>query len=837
MLAKKILIVGLAIGILGTAGMAFAQSDDGNPKTDDSKPKTIGQRLDKFGKTIFGGILPAEKPKPNKNPKPSTQATPQLDDSPLPRRSAKTDVSDASEDEPITSRSGNVLTRPSRSSVLGDRSALNAAELTPENAPLAVRRQAKEAPGQATADSAAPSLHERLAGFRESVFDSDDQNDPTVQANARPNARPNVQPSVQPSVQRNVQPDVPPDVPPSVQRNVQPDIQPSVQRNVPPNVPSNIQPSVQRNVRPDGPPEQTFNAPAQERPKDSGLDAVYPPEGRPIIAQRVAPAVRPAQPISDAGSEPTGVGSVVVESRPSAPRSSRPANPSAPDEVLFDRKGPILSVETTGPRTINVGRESTYQVSLRNSGEVAADDLVLHVTLPEWTEVLGINVTAGDAQMPETSRGGAIAWKAGHIDAKSQQRLTIRLVPRQNRPFDLGVRWEFKPIVTQAMIDVQEPKLALKLEGPREVQYGKKEIYRLKLSNTGNGNAENVVLMLTPVGTGDNVSASHKVGLLPAGEEKSLDVELTARQAGTLTIQAEAHADNGIRTDLEEKVLVHRAALKLDIEGPKVQFVGSVANYVVHIRNTGNAPAKNIHFTILLPNGAKYVSGVDGIRRSASQNKLEWLLEDLSPDVEQNFTLRCALGAPGMDKARVYVAADDDLVASAETVVQVDSVANLTMEVKDPTGPVPVGEETVYELRVRNRGTREAENVEVFGYFSRGIEPIGADGAPNRLGPGQVVFQPLPSLAPGAEAVLKIRARADAAGNHVFRAEARCKQLNARLVSEATNLYYMDGPAETQASPTAGNPPADQTPPTYDAMRVLPPQSAPGNQTPETLRK
>jgi len=798
MLAKKILIVGLAIGILGTAGMAFAQSDDGTPKTDDGKPKTIGQRLDKFGKTIFGGILPAEKPKPSANPKPSTLATPQLDDRPLPRRAIKPDVPDVSEDEPITSRSGNVLTRPSRSAAFGDRSALNAAELTPENAPLAVRRQVKETPGPATSNPAAPSLHERMSGFRESVFDSDDQNDPTVQANVRPNVQPNVRPNVQPDVRPNVQPNVPP--------------------------------------------EQTFDAPAQEKQKeekqkDSGLEAVYPPESRPIIAQRVAPAVRPAQPISDAASEPAGVGSVVVESRPSSPQSSRPTNRPAADEVLFDRKGPILSVETTGPRTINVGRESTYQVSLRNSGEVAADDLVLHVTLPEWTEVLGINVTAGDAQMPETNRGGAIAWKAGHIDAKSQQRLTIRLVPRQNRPFDLGVRWEFKPITTQAMIDVQEPKLALKLEGPREVQYGRKEIYRLKLLNTGNGNAENVVLVLTPVGAGDNVPASHKVGLLPAGEEKSLDVELTARQAGTLTIQAEAHADGGIRTDLEEKVLVHRAALKLDIEGPKVQFVGSVANYVVHVRNTGTAPAKNIHFTILLPNGAKYVSGVDGIRRSASQNKLEWLLEALSQDVEQNFTLRCALGSPGMDKARVYVAADDDLVASAETVVQVDSVANLTMEVKDPTGPVPVGEESFYELHVRNRGTREAENVEVFAYFSRGIEPIGAEGAPNRLGPGQVVFQPLLSLAPGAEAVLKIRAKAETAGNHVFRAEARCKPLNARLVSEATNLYYVDGPTEPQESQTA-NPPADQPPPTYDAMRVLPPQSAPGgNPTPETPRK
>ena len=234
--------------------------------------------------------------------------------------------------------------------------------------------------------------------------------------------------------------------------------------------------------------------------------------------------------------------------------------------------------------------------------------------------------------MPEANRRRAPSSGRWATSTPSRtQRLTIRIVPRQSRPFDLAVRWESKPIASQAMIEVQEPKLSLKLEGPREVHYGKKELYRLKLSNTGNGNAENVAIVLTPIGTGENVPASHKVGLLPAGEEKSLDVELTARQAGTLTIQAEARADGGVRTDLAEKVLVHRAALKLDIDGPKVQFVGAVANYVVRVRNTGTAPARNIHLSIALPSGAKYLSGIEGARRSAAQNKLEWTLERSAP--------------------------------------------------------------------------------------------------------------------------------------------------------------------------------------------------------------
>ncbi len=99
------------------------------------------------------------------------------------------------------------------------------------------------------------------------------------------------------------------------------------------------------------------------------------------------------------------------------------------------------------------------------------------------------------------------------------------------------------------------------------------------------------------------------------------------------------------------------------------------------------------------------------------------------------------------------------------------------MDVADPQGPVPVGEEVTYEVRVRNRGTKEAVGVEVFAYFSRGIEPTGAEGAPNRLGPGQVTFEPIPLLTPGAEAILKVRARAEVAGNHIFRAEAHCRPL------------------------------------------------------------
>ena len=141
------------------------------------------------------------------------------------------------------------------------------------------------------------------------------------------------------------------------------------------------------------------------------------------------------------------------------------------------------------------------------------------------------------------------------------------------------------------------------------------------------------------------------------------------------------------------------------------------------------------------------------------------------------------------------------------------------MEVSDPAGPVAVGDETTYEVHVRNRGTKEATAIEVFAYFSRGIEPTGAEGVPSRLAPGQVTFQPIESLAPGAEVVLKVRARAEVAGNHIFRAEAHCRTLGTRLIREATNLYYLDNSSIQQARDPA-------TDGVRNAMRpVAPPMS------------
>ncbi len=489
--------------------------------------------------------------------------------------------------------------------------------------------------------------------------------------------------------------------------------------------------------------------------------------------------------------------------------SGEPARVAVSQEptVLIERKSPVLTAETVGPRKIVVGKEAAFEVVLQNSGEAAAADVTVTVSLPAWAEIVGSSASTGEVRPAQQDRNDPCRWTLGRIEARTKEKLSLRIVPRQSKPFELAVTCNFKQAPTQATIEVQEPKLAMKLDGPRDVHFGKREVYKLKLSNTGNGPAENVVLTLMPLSANETQPVTHRLGTIAAGDERSIEIELTARQSGNLSIQVEAHGDGGTRAELAERVLVRRATVKLDAEGPAVQYVGTPANYKIHVRNLGDAQAKNLHIAVKLPTGVKFVSGSDGAHAEAvgDGSKVQWSLETLEPNSERQLQIKCTLALSGVNRLEITTTGDDEIVAATESLTRVESMADLRLDVKDPEGPVPVGSDALYELRINNRGTRAAENVEILAYFSTGVEPISAEGQTYHISPGQVVFSPIGAIPPAAEVVIKVKARAEAAGNHVFRAEVHCKPMGTRLVREETTHFYQDGTAP-QAESVAAKP-------------------------------
>src|SRR5262249_40347821 len=162
---------------------------------------------------------------------------------------------------------------------------------------------------------------------------------------------------------------------------------------------------------------------------------------------------------------------------------------------------------------------------------------------------------------------GAVEWQIEKLDPQSSETLTIHIVPHESRPLELGVSWTHATVRSKAVVEVQEPKLKMQIPGPDEALYSKPQISPLTLTNPGTGTAENVKIDLLPPGAEENAVTTHKLGRLAPGTSKSVEVELTARQAGKLTVKGSATADGGLAADSTKEIFCRKPELEVDWRG------------------------------------------------------------------------------------------------------------------------------------------------------------------------------------------------------------------------------------------------------------------------------
>jgi len=473
--------------------------------------------------------------------------------------------------------------------------------------------------------------------------------------------------------------------------------------------------------------------------------------------------------------------------------------------VLVTNAAPAITSDIRGPKQIAIGREASYRVRLQNQGGSSADAVVATVRIPSWAEVVNTTATNGVVrQIAADDSAATLQWQIPRLDAQVSETLSIDLVPRASRPMELGVTWTHDPVSTRTVVEVQEPKLKLEVTGPDEVLFNKSHVYRLSLSNPGTGVAENVRINLLPPGGGEEAVSMFEVGDLAPGASKTAEVELTAREAGKLTVQAVAIADGDLKCEAVKELFCRKPELEVDWRGPDTQYAGTAATYFFRVRNPGTAAADDVSVKVNLPAGAEFVSASEGHAFDVTNREIAWRVGSLGPGDDCYMELRCMVSTPGENKVLVTAAtAAGDLTDNKLGVTNVVALADLKLDVGDPSGPVAVGEEAVYEIRITNRGASAAEEVNVLGLFSAGLEPETVEGAPYTVSDGRVSFRTINKLPAGQDIVLQIRAKATEPGTHVFRAEVFCRDLEIKLAAEETTRFYED---EISREPSAGGP-------------------------------
>jgi uncharacterized repeat protein (TIGR01451 family) len=492
---------------------------------------------------------------------------------------------------------------------------------------------------------------------------------------------------------------------------------------------------------------------------------------------------------------PSGIASRHVNAPATASTATEASPVSA--STLASAAIPFLRVDVMGPKAVTLGEEAPFQVRVVNQTDLETKGVTVRVVIPRTVQVLGTDGGENKAGLgPETADTSTIVWTIDRLPGRGTAPLFLRLQPTTNATFDLGVDWSVQPPASSARIEVKEPRLEVAVTGAREVVFGESKVFAIVVSNPGTGDAKNVTVNVT---MGSEKSDPLNVGTVLAGGSKTFEFEVTARQAGTMEIVAAAAADNNLKTQATHQVLVQRAELKIEATGSDYQFAGTVGTYQVRIANTGNAVAKGVQATVRLPQGVRYLQGLENAKQQ--KDTLVWQLGDLPPAMDRTYRFDCELATDGDMQFRFTAVSSEGLEQTGDVVTRVEAIADLKLAVNDPQGPIRVGADVTYEVQITNRGSKAAAQVSVVAQFSEGIEPTATDGMPAQIAPGQVTFEPIAQIKPNETMKLKVTARADKDGNHVFRAAVQCADPETRLVAEDTTRFYgASGAKRTEAS-------------------------------------
>ena len=450
---------------------------------------------------------------------------------------------------------------------------------------------------------------------------------------------------------------------------------------------------------------------------------------------------------------------------------------------------PGVKVTVNGPSSILVDEENSYEVIAKNEGTEPLNGLIVSVAVPKQVAVGNVSVTDGAAHPDSDENGNTVIWELGEIPPGSSKTAMILLKTPKAEHFALGVEWTTLPQNAELKIEVQQPQLDIALEGPSEVTFGKPQMYRIRVRNSGNAVVKAISVAMTAEPYGSNQS---DIGDVAAGSERIVEVELTFQQSGSLPIVATAtSAISKVQAKCAIDVQVRHSELVATWFGPAEFYQGSIVDYELELTNVGSIAALGTHCSITLPSGAEIVTLPPGSTRSG--DRIKWEIKKLDPQEKQTIPLRLTLSKIG-DNQLVFIGeCSSSAEAKADFKTNIDAIADLHLTVVDPAAPAPVGQPVVYEIVIANRGKKMASDVEVIAQFSEGIEPVRVEGHAGRIVPGQAIFSSIPSIGPSDKLVLRIHAEASKPGVHRFRVEVKSNGSDTDLLEEESTRYLATG--------------------------------------------
>jgi uncharacterized repeat protein (TIGR01451 family) len=401
----------------------------------------------------------------------------------------------------------------------------------------------------------------------------------------------------------------------------------------------------------------------------------------------------------------------------SGPVSDPFALPS--DRMGLGKQRVQLTVEVQASAIINLGKESTVRLVVRNESNVDASGVSLVYQLPDGLKI-------NSSTPPGTPVPGdkpLYIWTRPMLPSNGEWAVVMKVVATSTRSCEHAATVTAK-IGSRANTIVQEPKLKVEATAmPGRVLKGEQINFQISVLNPGTGPARNVtVLAKLSSGLkyrGDDI-VEQTIDEIGPGQRFDLDplpADTVAGGQQSCTVDARSADVTAVLEDqrVTRTVEVTKPELTVKLEGHNERFTGQTNEYKLTVTNPGTAQAKKVKVVVSLPQqGGKLIELPKGAKFDQATRKLIWSIAQLDPvqTVEMGFVY--GTSTPGLYRASAE-ATSGELRASDTMTTDVSGIAVLDLQVTQTARVMDVGKTNFYDITIKNSGTKEATRLQLSG--------------------------------------------------------------------------------------------------------------------------